>query len=98
MRRCAGPSATPPGATRIGDVRGMGLANGIEIVTDRASKAPDAAAADQERRRHGVLVGTTGRGNVLKVRPPLAFTEAEVPVFIAALVASLREVVSPLAD
>jgi 4-aminobutyrate aminotransferase-like enzyme len=44
-------------------------------------------------RRHGVLVGTTGvHGNVLKVRPPLAFTAAEVPVFTAALQAALRDI------
>ena len=69
----------------IGDVRGMGLAIGVEIVSDRASKAPDAdatAAIKEGMRDRGVLVGTTGTaGNILKVRPPLAFTTAEVPVF-----------------
>jgi len=78
----------------VGDVRGVGLANGIEIVADRASKTPDAATAARLKntlKRHGVLVGTTGAdGNVLKVRPPLAFSEREVPVFVEALVASLR--------
>jgi 4-aminobutyrate aminotransferase-like enzyme/Ser/Thr protein kinase RdoA (MazF antagonist) len=80
---------------RIGDVRGMGLANAIEVVTDRASTTPDASAASAMKdglRRHGVLVGTTGpHRNVLKVRPPLAFTEREVPVFVAALQATLRD-------
>ena len=43
-------------------------------------------------RHHGVLVGTTGRaGNVLKLRPPLAFTAAHVPVLVSALDASLTE-------
>ena len=43
-------------------------------------------------RRRGVLVGTTARaGNVLKVRPPLAFTAKHVPLFVAALVASLSD-------
>ena len=37
-------------------------------------------------RDRGVLVGTTGTaGNILKVRPPLAFTQAEVPIFTEAL-------------
>jgi 4-aminobutyrate aminotransferase-like enzyme len=37
-----------------------------------------------------VLVGTCGRrGDVLKVRPPLAFTAADVPVFADALEATL---------
>jgi 4-aminobutyrate aminotransferase-like enzyme len=79
----------------VGDVRGVGLANAIEIVTDRASRRPDpvtAAAVKNALRRHGVLVGTTGRtGNVLKIRPPLAFTEDLVPVFTRALTASLED-------
>ena len=79
----------------IGDVRGMGLANGIEIVTDRTSKTPDATKANNLKnamKRNGVLVGTTGaHGNVLKVRPPLAFTEREVPIFVAALKKSIEQ-------
>jgi 4-aminobutyrate aminotransferase-like enzyme len=41
--------------------------------------------------RHlGVLVGTTGRhGNVLKIRPPLAFDETHVPALTAALARAL---------
>jgi 4-aminobutyrate aminotransferase-like enzyme/Ser/Thr protein kinase RdoA (MazF antagonist) len=81
------------GHDRVGDVRGVGLANGIELVTDRASGTPDGAAAAAVKdgmRERGVLVGTTGRhGNVLKVRPPLAFTAEHVPVLVDALVASL---------
>jgi 4-aminobutyrate aminotransferase-like enzyme len=77
----------------IGDVRGVGLAIGIEIVRDRATKAPDAdatTAIKEGMRDRGVLVGTTGSaGNILKVRPPLAFTTAEVPVFLAALEGAL---------
>jgi 4-aminobutyrate aminotransferase-like enzyme/Ser/Thr protein kinase RdoA (MazF antagonist) len=77
----------------VGDVRGIGLANAIEIVTDRASATPDPIMADRIKnglRRAGVLVGTTGvHGNVLKVRPPLAFTAGDVPVFAAALHAAL---------
>jgi 4-aminobutyrate aminotransferase-like enzyme/Ser/Thr protein kinase RdoA (MazF antagonist) len=77
----------------VGDVRGMGLANAIEIVRDCTSKEPDAVRAAQLKdllRRNGVLVGTTGpSGNVLKVRPPLSFTSADVPMFVDALVRSL---------
>lgn len=73
----------------IGDVRGVGLANGIEIVRDPTTKEPDGARTAAIRdgmRERGVLVGTTGQhGNVLKVRPPLAFTADEVPVFADAL-------------
>lgn len=79
----------------VGEVRGIGLANAIEIVTDRASKTPDRATAKALRnamKRNGVLVGTTAAEvNVLKVRPPLAFTEREVPLFTEVLMTSLRE-------
>ena len=79
---------------RVGDVRGMGLANAIELVTDRASATPDAAMAAAVKdglRQRGVLVGSTGPDrNILKVRPPLAFTEREVPVFVDALRATLH--------
>lgn len=80
----------------IGDVRGMGLANGVELVRDPSSKEPDAARTAAVRdglRERGVLVGTTGAaGNILKVRPPLAFTTDEVPVFTAALEDTLAAV------
>jgi 4-aminobutyrate aminotransferase-like enzyme len=73
----------------IGDVRGVGLANGIELVRDPVTKEPDPAlttAVKDGLRARGVLVGTTAKaGNVLKVRPPLAFTVDEVPVFASAL-------------
>ncbi len=79
----------------VGDVRGVGLANAIEIVTDPSSGRPNriaAAAIKDALRQRGVLVGTTGRaGNVLKVRPPLAFTEDLVPAFTAALTTSLED-------
>ena len=78
----------------IGDVRGIGLANGIEIV-HAGSTEPDGDRATRLKnalRRHGVLVGSCGRAsNVLKVRPPLAFTANEVPTFAAALRASLDD-------
>jgi 4-aminobutyrate aminotransferase-like enzyme len=67
------------------DVRGVGLAIGIEIADGAGAKA-----VKEGLRQRGVLVGTSGRdGNVLKVRPPLAFTEAEIPVFTEAFEATL---------
>ncbi len=67
------------------EVRGIGLAIGVELVD-----AATTAAVKEGMRARGVLVGTCGReGNVLKVRPPLAFTAAEIPVFIDAFAASL---------
>ncbi len=87
--------AATAGHPVVGDVRGMGLANGIELVRDGVSREPDPVAARAVKdglRRRGVLVGTTGRpGNVLKVRPPLAFTTELVPTFVRALVEALAE-------
>lgn len=93
--RAAVAEATAGRFPCVGHVRGVGLANAVEIVTDAASKRPDGAAAGRVKaalRARGVLVGTTGEhDNILKIRPPLAFTEAEVPLFVEALVAALED-------
>ena len=79
----------------IGDVRGMGLANAVEFVTDRESCEPDASLADRAMNRlrdHGVLVGTTGvRDNTLKIRPPLVFGSAEADLLVRTLDAALTD-------
>jgi 4-aminobutyrate aminotransferase-like enzyme len=66
---------------RIGDIRGAGLYVGVEMVTDRKLKTPDAPLASaivnglRERR---VLISATGfHANVLKIRPPLVFSESD---------------------
>jgi 4-aminobutyrate aminotransferase-like enzyme/Ser/Thr protein kinase RdoA (MazF antagonist) len=64
----------------LDDVRGVGLAWGIEF-----GDATRARAVRDRMRELGVLVGTTGRhGNVLKLRPPLAFAPSHVPMFMSA--------------
>lgn len=77
----------------VGDVRGVGLAVGVEIVHDATTREPaaDVARAIKEGlRERGVLVGTCGAaGNVLKVRPPLAFRLEHVPVVAAAFAGAL---------
>ncbi|MCC6930100.1 MAG: aminotransferase class III-fold pyridoxal phosphate-dependent enzyme [Gemmatimonadaceae bacterium] len=59
----------------IGDVRGMGLFIGVDLVTDRESRAPATAAASyvvNRLREERILIGTEGPAdNVLKIRPPL---------------------------
>ena len=65
---------------RVGDVRGHGLANGVELVVDRESRTPDgklAAATVYRAFELGVVVYYVG-GNVLEVTPPLVITDAEV--------------------
>jgi 4-aminobutyrate aminotransferase-like enzyme/Ser/Thr protein kinase RdoA (MazF antagonist) len=77
----------------IGDVRGRGLMVGVDLVSDRASRAPASELAKRvmnEMRERGVLISTTGReGNVLKIRPPLVVGEAEADLIVATLDASL---------
>jgi 4-aminobutyrate aminotransferase-like enzyme len=65
----------------IGDVRGMGLFIGIDLVRDRATREPDAALArdlaDMAAER-GVLLSTDGPfHNVMKIKPPLVFSAAD---------------------
>ena len=85
------------GHDAIGHIRGVGLACGIEIVSDPdpAARTPDGPRAQAVRdrlRHHGVLIGTTGRaGHILKLRPPLAFTAEHVPTLVSALDAALAQ-------
>ncbi|MDM8530553.1 aspartate aminotransferase family protein [Anaerolineales bacterium HSG25] len=66
----------------IGDVRGKGLMQGIEMVTDQKSKEPatDAVGAIFEQtRQRGLLIGKGGLyNNVLRIAPPLVATKAHV--------------------
>ncbi|HEU4825881.1 MAG TPA: aminotransferase class III-fold pyridoxal phosphate-dependent enzyme, partial [Dongiaceae bacterium] len=64
----------------IGDVRGLGLMLGIDLVKDRRTKEPATERAGRvvERCRElGVLMGTDGpHDNVIKLRPALIFNKA----------------------
>jgi 4-aminobutyrate aminotransferase-like enzyme len=79
----------------IGDVRGAGLFLGVELVRDRATLEPateEASYVVERLRELGVLAGTDGPfGNVLKVRPPLIFSEVDANLFVGRLDAVLAE-------
>lgn len=66
----------------VGDVRGLGGMIGIEFVTDKASKTPDAAltkAIILECVRHGLMVENAGvYGNVIRFLAPLVMTDAQL--------------------
>ncbi len=68
----------------IGDVRGPGLFCSVELVKDRVTKEPTAAAASEVYRRaaqKGVLLGESryaGLGNLIKIKPPLDVTRAQM--------------------
>jgi 4-aminobutyrate aminotransferase-like enzyme len=79
----------------IGDVRGLGLFVGVELVSNRETLAPAAAEAAyvvNRLRECGILVSTDGPfHNVLKIKPPLVFTEANADQLVATLDRILRE-------
>jgi alanine-glyoxylate transaminase/(R)-3-amino-2-methylpropionate-pyruvate transaminase len=66
----------------IGDVRGMGLMLGVELVRDRATKEPakgETLDVLEAAREAGVLIGKGGLdGNVLRIKPPMCVTKADV--------------------
>jgi 4-aminobutyrate aminotransferase-like enzyme len=79
---------------QIGDVRGIGLATGVEVVRS-GTKEPDPATTARivnGLRDRGVLIGTTGRAeNVLKIRPPLVFRRNHADLLVETLGAVLDE-------
>jgi 4-aminobutyrate aminotransferase-like enzyme len=79
----------------IGDVRGSGLFLGVDLVRDRTTHEPATEEADyvvNRLRERGILAGTDGpHHNVIKLRPPLIFSEADADLFVETLDAILQE-------
>jgi 4-aminobutyrate aminotransferase-like enzyme/Ser/Thr protein kinase RdoA (MazF antagonist) len=79
----------------IGDVRGLGLYAGIELVTSRETLEPAAGHADyviNRLRQHGILISTDGPlENVLKFKPPIVFSEKNADEVVALLDKVLAE-------
>ena len=79
----------------IGDVRGSGLFLGVDLVLDRESREPapqQASYVVNRLRERGILTGTDGpHHNVLKLRPPLIFSQSDADLFVATLDAVLAE-------
>ena len=77
----------------IGDVRGMGLFIGVELVTDRDARIPAPKAADHivdQLRLRGVLASTDGPDdNVLKIKPPMVFGPTEAAILLTETEAAL---------
>ncbi len=80
----------------IGDVRGMGLLQAVELVEDRESKKPataQTAALLEASRENRILIGKGGfSGNVLRISPPLNISKSDVDEFARRLDASFVNV------
>jgi adenosylmethionine-8-amino-7-oxononanoate aminotransferase len=86
----------------VGDVRGVGLMCGIELVSDQATKAPAlgvGAKVVAEARRRGVLLRTrTGQagehpiGDTICLAPPLVITDEQIDRLVDVLRESITAV------
>ena len=86
----------------VGDVRGMGLLHGVELVEDRDSRRPAEAlglSLTEACERRGLSInlvrgGTGGAANCLRMAPPLTVTDDEIDLAAEVLDASLTAVAS----
>lgn len=80
----------------IGDVRGLGLFIGIELVRRRDTLEPAFSEAEQVvelMKERGVLLSTDGPfHNVIKIKPPLVFSRADADFLLSRLDSVLSEV------
>jgi 4-aminobutyrate aminotransferase-like enzyme len=79
----------------IGDVRGVGLFIGVDLVSDRACKSEATALATHVKNRmrdHRILLGSEGpKDNILKIRPPLTIRSDDVDMIVTTLDSILNE-------
>ena len=84
---------------QVGDVRGRGLLQGIELVEDKTSKTPadglgqQVTAACLERGLHMNIVQLPGMGGIFRIAPPLTIEEDDLHKGVDILEASIRDVV-----
>jgi 2,2-dialkylglycine decarboxylase (pyruvate) len=84
----------------VGDVRGRGLLQGVELVADKATRAPADAlgsavtAACLERGLHMNIVQLPGMGGIFRIAPPLTISEDDLHHGVDILADSIRAVVA----
>lgn len=74
----------------VGDVRGIGLFVGIELVKSRETRKPDTKSAhwvvDRMKDTHRILISSDGpNDNVIKLKPPMCFNHDNANTFVMAL-------------
>jgi len=79
----------------LGDVRGLGLFIGIELIRNTETLEPaakEAAYVVERMKERGILLSTDGPfHNVIKIKPPLAFSETDAEILVSTLDAVLGE-------
>jgi 4-aminobutyrate aminotransferase len=80
----------------VGDIRGLGMIQGVELVTDRGTREPNQPAAAKVVYRAwelGLIVYYAGNwGNVLEITPPLILTRAEIAEGVGILQQAVQDV------
>merc|ERR1712113_884988 len=80
----------------IGDIRGRGMFIGIDLVKDRETREPNIKAAEHAltRFREERILMQSDRpfNNVLKIKPPLAFSRENVDTFITTLDSIIEDI------
>ena len=67
----------------VGETRAAGLFLGTDILSDGLPDAARAGRLVNDLRREGILISATGpQGHILKIRPPLPFSLANVDQFL----------------
>ena len=73
----------------IGEVRGMGLMLGVELVRDRQTKEPattETADVLERCKERGLLIGKGGLfGNTLRIKPPMCLTKDDADFLVDCL-------------
>jgi 4-aminobutyrate aminotransferase-like enzyme len=80
----------------VGDVRGMGLMQGVELVREEKEPAvEEILQVFEATRRRGLLIGKGGLyGNVIRIAPPLNIAQADVDEAVRILDEAFAEVTS----
>ena len=78
----------------IGDVRGMGLFLGVELIRADGSEATELCAYAKNRMRdHRILIGSEGpKDNILKIRPPLTIDVEDAGMLLSTFDTVLKEI------
>jgi alanine-glyoxylate transaminase/(R)-3-amino-2-methylpropionate-pyruvate transaminase len=82
----------------VGEVRGLGLMLGVELVGDRETKEPattETADVLDLTKEMGLLLGKGGlHGNTLRIKPPMCITKDDADFLVECLDEALQQVSS----